>query len=455
MKIKQRAKQKLNKNLRWHSLILLDKIENHKEYSNVVIDDFLKDSPLEDRDNRLVVQIVYGVIQNRLTINYYLQPFTKGKKIEAWVETLLRLSIYQLVYLDRIPSHAVVNEAVNIAKQNGHGGLGNFVNAILRNFMRQDLANVADIENMNERLSIQYSIDKWIVEYFSSILSMEETEQLLASLQTIPNISARVNTSLISRDDLIQALEEEGITVRKSEISEFGLIAEQGNLVNSQSFEKGWLTIQDESSMLVAPLGQLNGKENILDACAAPGGKATHIAQYITEGHLTALDISERKLKRVEEHLLRLKLDDKVSLSHADATKYLPNNGEKYDTIYLDAPCSGLGLMRRKPEIKYDKSFQDVTELAKIQNTILDHVSTLLKEGGMIVYSTCTMTLEENEEVLSHFLQTHSDFEHKKVSSDENVPADLITKDGNIRVWPHQYQTDGFFIGRLIKKSKV
>ncbi|XJS09747.1 transcription antitermination factor NusB [Aerococcaceae bacterium WGS1372] len=175
MKIKQRAKQKLVKNLRWHALILLDKIENQKEYSNVVIDDFLSDSPLEDRDNRLVVQIVYGVVQHRLTIDYYLQPFLKRKKTEAWVESLFRLSVYQLVYLDRIPSHAIVNEAVNIAKNNAHGGLGNFVNAILRNFMRNQLANIDNIEDIAERFSVKYSINQWIVEY---LLKKERLKKL-------------------------------------------------------------------------------------------------------------------------------------------------------------------------------------------------------------------------------------------------------------------------------------
>ncbi|XJS09746.1 16S rRNA (cytosine(967)-C(5))-methyltransferase RsmB [Aerococcaceae bacterium WGS1372] len=283
----------------------------------------------------------------------------------------------------------------------------------------------------------------------------EEVEEILASLQLVPHISARVNTTLISREDLIVYLEkEEGIKVRKSLISEYGIIAEEGNLVNSDAFMKGWLTIQDESSMLVAPLGRLKGSERVLDACAAPGGKATHIAQFLTDGHLSALDISEKKLERVKEHLVRLELDDKVTLYHQDATKYLPNDGQKYDIIYLDAPCSGLGLMRRKPEIKYDKSYQDVIELAEIQKNLLDHLSTLLNDGGTIVYSTCTVTSEENEQVMNQFLKTHSDFEHKPVSSEDNIPSDLITSEGNIRVWPDQYQTDGFFIGKLIKKSK-
>lgn len=453
MKIKQRSVKLLSHKLRWHTLVLLDKIENHNEFSNVAIDDFLKQSPLDDRDNRLVVQIVYGVIQHRLTINYYLKPFVKGKKIDDWVMTLLRASVYQLVYLDRIPSHAVVNEAVEIAKTNAHGGLGNFVNAILRSFMRKDLADINSIENDTERLSIQYSIAPWIVDYFLKEKNPDEIGELLSSLQQVPFISARVNTNKKTRAQVIESLESEGCEVVESDISPVGIRAKFGNLIHTTAFKEGWLTIQDESSMLVAPIGHIDGFENILDACSAPGGKATHIATLLDQGHLTALDLSEPKIKRVNDHMNRLGLSDKVSLKVMDATKFTPLDDQLYDIIYLDAPCSGLGLMRRKPEIKYGKSFEDVKELALIQTELINHVSTLLKPGGKLVYSTCTMTMEENEDIVNQFLKTHEDFEHSPINQEDNIPAQLVTSEGNVRVWPEQYQTDGFFISRMVKKN--
>lgn len=454
MKIKQRSKKQLNKNLRWHSLVLLDKIENHNEFSNVVIDEFLQNTPLDERDNRLVVQIVYGVIQNKLTIDYYLAPFVSGKKLDDWVSTLLRLSVYQLVFLDRIPSHAVVNEAVQVAKVNGHGGVGNFVNAILRRFIRTDRLDIDAIEDFTERLSVKYSISPWIVDYFLKHQTHEEVENLLESLQEVPFISARVNTSKKSRKEVMESLYSEGYDTVESDISPVGIRSMNGNLIHSTAFKEGWLTIQDESSMLVAPLGHINGDEEILDACSAPGGKATHIATLLETGHLTGLDLSEPKIKRVNEHMDRLGLSQRVTLNVEDASKHQPTDGQLYDKIYLDAPCSGLGLMRRKPEIKYDKSYKDIQELAQIQTELINHVSTLLKPGGEIIYSTCTMSYEENEEIVQSFLNAHDNFVQSPISAEkDNIKADLITDEGNIRVWPQQYHTDGFFISRLVKKD--
>lgn len=454
MKIKQRSQKQLKKNLRWHSLVLLDKIENHHEFSNVTIDEFLKDTPLEERDNRLVVQIVYGVIQNKLTIDHYLAPFIAGKKLDDWVLTLLRLSIYQLVYLDRIPSHAVVNEAVQIAKTNGHGGVGNFVNAILRRFIRTELPDINQIDNEIEKLSIKNSVAPWIVEYFLQEQDSTSVSEMLESLKAVPFISARVNTDQKTRTEVIDSLYEEGYDVVESELSPVGIRSMSGNLIHSTAFKNGWLTIQDESSMLVAPLGNIQGDELILDACAAPGGKATHIASLLKTGHLTALDLSEPKIQRVHDHVERLGLSERVTLKIQDASEFEPTDEQLYDIIYLDAPCSGLGLMRRKPEIKYDKTYEDVKELANIQTNILNHVSTLLKPGGQLIYSTCTMTREENEDVIDDFLKHHHDFIHSPIQAEsDDIKDNLITEQGNIRVWPQQYQTDGFFIARIIKKD--
>ena len=224
-------------------------------------------------------------------------------------------------------------------------------------------------------------------------------------------------------------------------------------MIYSTAFSKGQLTIQDESSMLVAPLGELKGQEQVLDACSAPGGKATHIASYLTQGHLTALDISENKLKKVADHLQRMALDDRVTLQVSDATKFNPKNNQLYDIIYLDAPCSGLGLMRRKPEIKYQKTQEDISGLAKIQAELLDHMASLLKVGGTLVYSTCTVSLEENEQALAQFIKRQPAFSIDQLTEEDNLPSDILTVDGQIRIWPNQYHTDGFFISRLTKNN--
>ncbi|MCW6660661.1 16S rRNA (cytosine(967)-C(5))-methyltransferase RsmB [Aerococcaceae bacterium NML201209] len=451
MKIKKQAQQKLAQNVRWQALQLLDKVDDQGEYSNVLIDRFLKQSQLDERDNQLLVQLVYGTIQRRLTLDYYLQSAIHGKKMDAWVRSLLRMSVYQLVYLERIPAHAVLNEAVKIAKLNGHQALGNFVNAILRKVMREELPSFEQCETVAERLAVQYSVQPWIVADLLRQFSKEEVARILASLLEKPILSARISTLPEGRERIVAELQAEGFEVEASALSPYGIRCLKGNLIHSNAFKAGLLTIQDESSMLVAPLGQLTGNECVLDACSAPGGKATHIAQLLQDGHLTALDISSAKLAKVQAHLERLGLTKKVTLKVADASQFEPHTSQLYDMIYLDAPCSGLGLMRRKPEIKYEKQPEDVQALAEIQLTLLRHVATLLKKGGTLVYSTCTLTLEENEQVLATFMKERNDFVVKKVTAEEGIPANCLTEEGYVRVLPHNYHTDGFFIGRLTK----
>lgn len=453
MKTKQKSEKKFKDNLRWQALKILDQIEHQHQYSNVVLDRFLTETDLSDKDQRLLVKIVYGVIQRRYTLDYYLAPLLKGKKVEDWVGSLLRLSVYQIVYLDRIPSHAVVNEAVSIAKVNGHQGLGNFVNGVLRHFLRNERPSFEKIQNPVKRLSIQYSVEEWIVEKLLAVKTLDEVENILVSLIEEPFVSARINRPTEERHNILEDLTAEGFSVEASPLSPYGIRCMKGNLIHSTAFSKGILTIQDESSMLVAPLGGIQGNEQILDACSAPGGKATHIASFVKDGHLTALDISEGKLKKVAEHMERMDLADKVSLFVSDATKFYPKNDVLYDIIYLDAPCSGLGLMRRKPEIKYLKTQDDVIGLAQIQLQLLEHMSQLLKDGGTLVYSTCTITEEENESVLERFTEIHPEFSIEPIQEVDNIPSNLINEKGQVRVWPNQYHTDGFFIARLKKNN--
>ncbi|MBS4461449.1 16S rRNA (cytosine(967)-C(5))-methyltransferase RsmB [Aerococcaceae bacterium zg-B36] len=457
MKIKKRSEQQLSQSARWQALVILHQVEYEAEYSNVLIDRFLSDTTLSDKDQRLCVQLVYGVIQRRLTLNYYLEPSIRGKKIDSWVESLLRLSIYQIVYLDRIPQHAIVNEAVKIAKTNGHDGLGKFVNAVLRQFLRVPLRELpAKQSNYEEYLSVAYSMPQWLVTSLLEWLGEDEqaVESLLASLLDNPHLSIRINGQPEERERIQQQLSQEMVDTTVSELSPFGLRVAKGNVVDTNSYQAGTITVQDESSMLVAPLGRLNGSEKVLDACSAPGGKATHIAQLLNQGgHLTALDLSAAKLKKVEQHLVRMGLSHRVRTFCTDAEKFFPEPGELYDTIYLDAPCSGLGLMRRKPEIKYEKSAADIVELAAIQNRLLDHVATLLKPGGTLIYSTCTIAPLENAQQIDKFLMNHADFEIDRIDETDNLSSELINGQGQVEILPHQFGTDGFFICRLKKAS--
>ena len=450
MKIKARSHQKLKNNLRWDMLLLLDQIEEQGEYSNLEIDQYLSQTKRSELDSNLVVKVVYGSLQRRLTLDYYLKDFLKGK-IESWVRSLLRLSIYQALYLDRVPQHAIVNEAVEIAKVNGHQGIANLVNGVLRNFFRQPLKALDQIADPLERLSIQYSLPQWLVVYFQKHLLPDSLQAFLASLNQRPHLSARINGLADQRSELQRELHDQGCRVTLSQVSPYGVRIESGPALSSPAFKAGHFTIQDESSMLVAPLGKLQGDERVLDACAAPGGKATHIASFLTSGRLTALDISARKLNILSQHAQRMGLVDKIKIRATDALKFEPDSKKPFDVIYLDAPCSGIGLMRRKPEIKYLKDYDQVLELAELQEQLFDHLLSLLKAGGRLIYSTCTLTYEENEELVAKLLAKHSNLEIEAIQSHEVLQEDLLTNQGFIRVWPHQFETDGFFISRFIK----
>ena len=455
MKIKEQAKQKLKHNSRFQALQVLYQIEYEGEYSNVLINRWLQETTASAQDQGLFVQLVYGTVQRRYTLDYYLSDVIKGKQIKPWVKSLLRMSVYQLVYLDRIPQHAVLNEAVTIAKLNGHATVGNFVNALLRRFLREPLKAIEAIADPLERLRVQYSVEPDLVKLLQATYGAATTEQLLASLNTRPRLTGRSNQ--VARAALLQELTEQGYRVQAGTLSPDAVESLDGQLVHTPAFQSGQLTVQDEASMLVAPLGRLQAGMNVLDACSAPGGKATHIAALLGAGHLTALDLSEKKLAKVQAHMVRLGLTENEQLhltfQACDARQFQPADQQQYDVIYLDAPCSGLGLMRRKPEIKYTKTLADIEALVAIQQELLAHCATLLKDGGTLVYSTCTIAPQENTAQVTRFLAQQPAFELDPIQVEEVGVGDILTVEGMVQILPHQHQTDGFFIARLHKKS--
>ena len=459
MKIKENAKRKLKHNTRWQALLLLVKIEHDGEYSNVLVNRFLQETTLPSRDQRLLVQLVYGTIQHQYLLDAQLNPFINTKKVEPWVQTLLRMTVYQLTALDRIPAHAAINEAVQIAKVNGHQGLGNFVNGVLRQFQRNKRLDIATIENQEERLSIQYSIQPWIIHLLNQQYSSEIVQELLASLNQRPRLTARFTRNLENYPATFKELEQAGANIKSGHLSPYAIESLDGQIMHTQAFANGDLTIQDESSMLVAPLGQLIPGQSVLDMCAAPGGKATHIVQLLQQGSFTALDLSAAKLEKVKEHFKRMGFNQQDMLTThfyaTDASQFIPENGTLYDVIYVDAPCSGLGLMRRKPEIKYQKHATDIGALQTIQRAIMRRASQLLKPGGTLVYSTCTLANAENQALVADILATDSSLIFDPIQPSELPNTNILTPEGMVQVLPHQYQTDGFFIARMKKIASV
>ncbi|WP_256864651.1 16S rRNA (cytosine(967)-C(5))-methyltransferase RsmB [Marinilactibacillus piezotolerans] len=450
------ANKSIRNSSRYLAMTVLEKVNTKGAFSNIVLNQTIEKENLSREDSNLLTEIVYGVIQRKRTLDYILMPYlNQKKKIEQWVIQLLRLSVYQLYYLERVPDHAVLNEAVNIAKVRGHKGISGLVNGVLRNVLRGEKPDFSKISDPVERLGVQYSLPDWIIDQSIQQLGMDETEKYAQSLLDKSKVSLRVNTTQISVKEAIEQLTDEGYTVKESRVSPHGLISESGLPARSELFKTGKITIQDETSMLVAPALGIQSDDKVLDACAAPGGKTTHIAAYLDNekgGEVLALDLHAHKIKLIEENAQRQRVRPVVKTKNLDARKISEEvNPETFDKILVDAPCSGLGLMRRKPEIRYSKTPEDLSALKKIQIDILSSVAPFLKKDGRLVYSTCTITQEENEQVIEAFLADHPDFSVEPVLL-ENEQLER-SKDQMLRVYPHQYGTDGFFICSLRRQK--
>lgn len=446
---------KIRKTVRFVALEGLERVNKGGAYSNLLLRELITTRHLNEKDGRLLTELIYGTIARQQLLDYYLQPFIqKAKKVEDWVRLLLQLSLYQLLYLDKVPSHAILNEAVEIAKARGNIGTSKFVNGVLRNVQRQGVADIAEIKDPIDRLATEISMPRWLVEKFITAIGIEETRKLGLSLFEPSQVSGRIDRRKMTREAAITQLQAEGIDAKVSPISPDGIVAERGFLAGSQLFAEGLLTIQDESSMLVAPVLQLEAQHQVLDACAAPGGKTTHIGMYLDAekgGKVTALDIHEHKVRLIEQNAQRLHVKDVVETKVMDARSTGETfEAEAFDRILVDAPCSGLGLMRRKPDIKYNKKASDFDKLPEIQLDILNSAAPTLKPGGILVYSTCTIVSDENQNVIAQFLATHPEFEQAPLAVspvlEQSIQKDMLT------LYPQTFMTDGFFISCLRKK---
>jgi len=434
---------------------ILEKVETKNAFSNLLLNQKIQKKNLQKKDINILTELVYGVMQRKKALDFQLQPFLKKqKKLDNWVIQLLRISLYQIKYLDRIPDYAVINEAVNYAKKRGHKGISGLVNGVLRNILRSELKSFDTIDSFLERIATQYSLPEWLVEKWIADYGKEETLKISQSLNERAKVSLRVNHHLISKENAMAQLRDEGFNIRESQVSSIGLISESGLPASSELFEEGKITIQDETSMLVAPAMQIEPHHKVLDACAAPGGKTTHIASYLNEnlgGKVIALDIHQHKVKLIEENAERQKVSEKLNARQMDAKDSFNQLGkEKFDRVLVDAPCSGLGLLRRKPDIRYTKTPEDVERLTKVQMEILDSTAKTVKSGGQLVYSTCTILRDENDFVIQKFLKKNPEFKAKQVYVENE---ELINKDSPfITILPHEFQSDGFFISCLEKK---
>lgn len=431
-------------NVRALAFETIQDIINDKAYSNIIINDVLSNNELNRADKGLYTELVYGTLKRKYTLDYLLKPFVQTK-LKGWVRQLLWMSIYQYVYLDKIPEHAIINEAVEIAKYKGGPHNGNVVNGILRNIMRSDLPDFTEITDDKKRIAIEYSLPKWLVDHWTTHFGIEKTETIAQSFLDKVTTTVRVNLTRISVDDAIRRLTDDDYIVEQDREIETCLHISGKPIIESRMFKDGLISIQDKSSMFIGELMALKEGDQVLDACSAPGGKACHIAEILNgTGHVDATDIHEHKIDLIDFNIRKLRLSNISAFEHDATEKY----DKVYDKILVDAPCSGLGVLRHKPEIKYEQSQHAIESLVEIQLEILNNVKYNVKLGGTMIYSTCTIEQMENENVVYTFLKENKDFEFDQF--EHPITGEKVK---TMQILPQDFNSDGFFITRIRRKE--
>lgn len=437
--------------------ILLE-ITRDGEYAHIALRNTLsKYQYLEKRERAFITRVVEGTLEHMMEIDYIINQFSKVKvnKMKPVIRTILRSAVYQILYMDSVPNSAVCNEAVKLAAKKGFVNLKGFVNGVLRNIDR----NVNDIQypkqdNMVEYLSIKYSMPTWILEKWKKTYDWETIERILQGFLQEKGTIIRCNLNRISKEDLKKKLEAEGVTVTQHPYLEYALeISGYDYLGDLESFEDGDFQVQDLSSMLVAEIAAPKEGDYVIDVCAAPGGKSLHIADKLHgTGHVEARDLTDYKVDLIWDNIERSQMKNVEAVRH-DALVYDEDSKEKADIVIADLPCSGLGVIGKKADIKYKMTEETQRELAKLQKNILQIVHRYVKPGGTLVYSTCTINEEENMENVRWFLQQNPEFESVSVEPVLCEELKKSVKEGCLQLLPGIHESDGFFIA-VFRKNK-
>ena len=398
------------------------------------------------REAALAYRICAGVLQNREACDFYLQPYIKGK-LQSSVRAILRSAVYQIAFMDRIPVSAAVNEAVELTKRMGNPGAARMVNAVLRRLTDETLPQLPQGDDA-ESLSVRFSHPEPWAAYFLKLLGPEKAKALLALNNLPAPVSFRVNRLKTTPEEATEILKQDGAEVRPAAMEGFFLAENAGDVTSLRAFREGLVTVQDQAAALpVYASGAQPGME-ILDCCAAPGGKSFLLAEQMeNRGSILSCDLHVSKLRRIEEGTQRLGIGI-VETCAADASKPLSAMLGRFDIVLADAPCSGLGVIRKKPEIRY-KTREQVSPLPETQLAILEGAAACVKNGGALVYSTCTLLREENEGVTDAFLARHPEFQREPFTLPEPFGP---SESGQRTVWPFEFETDGFYLCRMRKK---
>jgi 16S rRNA (cytosine967-C5)-methyltransferase len=432
---------------------ILNRVERTDSYLDKVLDAELKSPEISDADKGLLSEIVHGVLRWQGRLDWVLNGFSHGNfsKSEINVKNTLRVALYQVLFLDRVPHAAAVNEGVEFIKRIRGDKPAGLVNAVLRNIIRNiDGIRYPDpAEDQTQHMSVYYSHPQWMVRRWIERYGAGDAAKLLIANNERPELSLRINRLKVDVREFLQMLDRQQIRAQASAYVDcFVRTRSLSRIGQMELFRGGFFTIQDESAALPCILLAPQPGERVIDLCAAPGGKTTNIAEMMkNEGEVLAVDKYEAKLRLIRGSSDRLGLRN-VTLLAADAETL---EAGQADRVLLDAPCSGLGVLSKKPDIKWKRDMADVLVLARQQARMLDNASRLVKPGGVLVYSTCTIEPEENQEVVKGFLQHHP--EYTLEDAGRFVHPDLVSPDGYVSTLPHLHGMDGTFAARLVRSS--
>ena len=438
-------------------LEVLLEITEHGMYSHIVLRDVLnKYQYLEKKERSFITRVTEGTLEHMMEIDYILDQFSKVKvkKMKPVIRNIMRSAVYQMKYMDSVPVSAACNEAVKLAVRKGFGSLRGFVNGVLRNVAR----NLDQIEYPTEplqRLSIQYSMPEWILNLWLKAYDSDIVEQMLQAFQRETPLTIRCNLRMGTPKQLKEHLEAEGVTVQVHPYLEYAFhISGFDYLGDLESFQNGEFSVQDISSMLVSELAAPKEGDYVIDVCAAPGGKSLHMAEKLNgSGHVEARDLTEYKVSLIQENIERTGLSN-VEAVQQDALIFDEASVGKADIVLADLPCSGLGVLAKKTDLKYKATKEGADSLAKLQREMLKNVQAYVKDEGKLVYSTCTINPAENMDNVHWFLNQYPEFELIDIHGllCEELQKD-VKENGCIQLLPGVHQSDGFFLACMKKRK--
>ena len=437
------------------ALLTLTAMERRKAWSSGGLQKSIRDGNLDRRDAALATQLCFGVLQNRMLLDFYLQQFStmKLERMNSSVRNNLRIGLYQMLFLTKIPTSAAVSEAVELTKKHSRNPkAAGMVNGILRNLARHlDELPALDRTEQTAYFSTLYSHPAWMVEELAGRLDEKELEALLRWDNSEPPVTVQVNTCRTAAAEVVASLKEEGVEVQLHPwLPDCLLLTGTGDLTKRTAFQQGMFYAQDPAARLAVLAAGLQEGDLVLDACAAPGGKSFAAAMVMGDrGEITACDIHPHKKALIQAGADRLGLTS-ITPFTMDSTKPREKWTEHFDAVIADVPCSGLGVMRKKPEIRY-KEREELDSLPPLQEKILDTVSAYVRPGGVLLYSTCTLRRAENEDRVTSFLEGHPDFRLEGFS----LPGPIgEVREGQLTLWPQRTDTDGFFVARLRREGR-